>query len=144
MIDKLPNWSRPVLERLVDRQSLPQAEPHPIGPEEAGQLHTMAWIVDTYMGYDENPALDRAMNEPGRVLLEKSELHYHEFAPNSISASLLGQDNQGRPVAFAMQREPDELEGYSVQNLGDVLYLQGGLVLPSGDGFYRSGAVEAP
>ena len=111
MIEKLPHWSRPVLEKLVDRASLPQAEPRDIGPDEAGQLHTMAWIVDTYMRYDENPALDHAMGEPGRVLLEKSELHFDEFAPGSVNASLLGQDKEGRPVAFTMQREPDELEG---------------------------------
>lgn len=143
MIDHLPNWSRPTLETLVDRGRIPTAEPHPIAPNEAGQLQTMAWIVDTYMRYDENPALDHAMGEPGRVLLEKSELHY-ESGPDYVDASLLGQDKEGRPVAFVMHRDPGELEGYSVQNLGDVLYLQGGRVDPEGDGFYRSGAVEPP
>ena len=139
----MPNWSRPTLETLVERGSIPTAEPHPISGDEAGQLKTMAWVVDTYIGYDENPAIDHAMNEPGRVLLEKSEMHY-QSGPDFVEAALLGQDKQGRPVAFVMQRNSAELEGYSVQNLGDVLYLQGGLVDPQGDGFYRSGAVDAP
>jgi hypothetical protein len=143
MIDRLPHWSRPTLERLVDRDSIPQAEPHPIEPQEVGQLQTMAWIVDTYMRYDENPALDHAMNEPGRVLLEKSELHF-EKTPDSVDAALLGQDKEGRPVAFVMHRDPAELEGYSVQNLGDVLFLQGGQAKPDGSGFYRSGGVKPP
>lgn len=143
MIDHLPSWSRPTLETLVDRGKISTAEPHPIGGDEAGQLKTMAWIVDTYIRYDENPALDHAMNEPGRVLLEKSELHY-ESGPDFVDAALLGQDKEGRPVAFTMHRDDGELEGYSVQNLGDVLYVQGGLVDHQGDGFYRTGAVEPP
>lgn len=142
MIDRLPHWSRPTLETLVDRGEIPTAQPHPIGGDEAGQLRTMAWIVDTYIRYDENPAIDHAMNEPGRVLLEKSELHYDAGA-DSVNAALLGQDKEGRPVAFVMNRNTVELEGYSVQNLGDVLYLQGGLVTPDGDGFYRAGAVDS-
>lgn len=143
MIERLPHWSRPTLETLVDRGEISTAEPHPIGPDEEGQLNTMAWIVDTYIRYDENPAIDHAMGEPGRVLLEKSELHY-ESGPDFVDAAMLGQDKEGRPVAFVMHRDAGELEGYSVQNLGDVLYLQGGLTSQRGDGFYRSGAVEPP
>lgn len=142
MIDRLPHWSRPTLETLVDRGSIATAEPHPIAPAEDGQLKTMAWIVDTYMRYDENPAHDHAMGEPGRVLLENSELHFERGA-DSVDAALLGQDKEGRPVAFVMHQDSAELEGYSVQNLGDVLFLQGGQVSPDGDGFYRSGAVDA-
>jgi len=128
------------LEKLVDRDSIASAEPHPIASEEAGQLKTMAWIVDTYVRYDENPALDHAMNEPGRVLLKNSELHF-EKGRNTLNAALLGQDKEGRPVAFVMHRSPAELEGYSVQKLQDVLYIQGGQVDASQNGFYRSGAV---
>ncbi|MFA5505314.1 MAG: hypothetical protein WC314_03835 [Vulcanimicrobiota bacterium] len=142
MIDRLPSWSRPTLEALVNRAEIPATESHPIGDDEAGQLRTMAWIVDTYIRYDENPAIDHAMNQPGRVLLEKSELHY-ETSEDFVNAAMLGQDKQGRPVAFVMNRSGAELEGYSVQNLDEVLYLQGGLLTPEGDGFYRSGAVEA-
>lgn len=143
MIERLPRWSRSTLEKLVDRGDVSTAEPHPIGGDEAGQLRTMAWIVDTYIRYDENPAIDHAMNEPGRVLLEKSELHYEQGTYHT-NAAMLGQDKQGRPVAFVMHRDDGELEGYSVQNLGDALYVQGGLVTPGGDGFYRSGAVDGP
>lgn len=138
LINKLPAWSRPIFEKLTSYEPIAGLEPHPIQPNEKQAIDTTAWVIDTYMRYDEQPAHDSALGEPGRVLLKKSELHFETDENGTLEASLLGQDKEGRPVALMFQKDETGTESYSIQNLGEYLYVQGGRSSADGTGFYMA------
>lgn len=118
-------------------------QPQPITEQGERQLHTVSWVVDTYIGYDENPAHDHAMGQPGVVNTGKTVLTYGPGENGELEAILDGSDKEGRPVTIFMERADDRLEAYSAQNLGDSLYLQGGKLNAPGEGFYLSSLSDA-
>lgn len=137
----LPAWARPTLEALARHERVGDLVPRPLDAQGKKELHAVAWVVDTYMRYDENEAIDDAMHQPGRVLTGSTELNF-EGGSGDVDATLLGQDKEGRPVALLMEQHEGVVEAYSVQDLGEVLYVQGGrLDLAGGRGFYLSGAL---
>lgn len=138
LINKLPAWSQPIFEKLAAHEPIPGLDPHPIKSYEKQQIDTTAWVIDTYMRYDEQPAHDSALGEPGRVLLKKSELHFETDKNGVLEASLLGQDKEGRPVALLFQKDDAGTESYSIQNLGEYLYVQGGRITADETGFYMA------
>lgn len=134
---KIPKWSRPTLTRLMQHQ-WKEESPQPITEQGERQLGTVAWVVDTYMGYDENPAHDHAMGQPGVVNTGSTTVIFGKGEEGELEAVLDGADKEGRPVTIFMERSEQKLEAYSVQNLGDSLYLQGGQTTGPGEGFYLS------
>ena len=142
LINKLPAWSRPIFGKLAAHEPISGLAPHPIQSDEKQQIDTTAWVIETYMRYDEQPAHDSALGEPGRVLLKKSELHFVTDEKGRLEASLLGQDKEGRPVALLFQKDKTGNESYSIQNLGEYLYVQGGRASSDGTGFYLAGGLK--
>ncbi len=135
---RLPKWSRPTLTRLMQHQWQGE-QPQPVSPEGERQLRTVAWVVDTYIGYDENPVHDHAMGQPGVVDTGKSRLTYAQGEEGELEAILEGSDKEGRPVNLFMERSDQRLEAYSIQDLQENgSYLQGGLLTGPGEGFYLS------
>lgn len=139
IVNTLPAFARPTLERLAHHEQVGELKPRELDDNGDKQLQTVAWVVDRYQGYDENPAIDQAMGEVGKVVTGSTTLHFE-----GEMASLLGADKQGRPVAILMKKDAEAIEAYSVQNLGELLYVQGGRVeLATHQGFYLAGAVSS-
>lgn len=114
-----------------------EEKPSPITPEAEKQLGTISWVVDTYMGYDENPAHDKAMGQPGVVDVGSTTLIYGEGESGELEAIMDGADKEGRPVVLFMERDAETMEAYSIQDLGDGAYFwQGGERVGPGEGFY--------
>jgi hypothetical protein len=135
--NSLPKWSRPTLTRLMQHQW--EAEkPAPLTEEGEKQLGAVSWVVDTYMRYDENPVHDSAMGQPGVVKVGSTTLTYGDGEEGELEAIMDGFDKKGRPVTLFMERSDQRMEAYSVQDLGDGLYLQGGQRTGPGEGFYLS------
>lgn len=133
---RLPAWSRNTLTRLMQHQWQGE-QPQPITEEGERQLRTTAWVVDTYIGYDENPVHDHAMGQPGVVDTGRTQLTYGKGERGELEAILNGADKEGRPVTLFMERDKQSIEAYSIQNLGeDGFYTLGGRVEGPGEGFY--------
>lgn len=143
LVHKLPGWSQPILKQLMAQKPVSGLEPHPIRAHEKQQLGATAWVVDTYIGYDENAAIDSALGESGRVLVQQTELHFESDQQGSTEAALLGQDKENRPVALVYKKDETGVEAYSIQNLGEHLYVQGGRLSSDGSGFYMAKGILA-
>ncbi len=142
--NSLPTWARPTLSRLMENRWEGE-RPQPLSEQGERQLRTTEWVADTYTRYDENPAHDQAMGQPGVVRTGSTEMTYRTGEDGTFQAVLNGADKEGRPVSVYLVRDREHLEAYSMQNLGEVAYLQGGRVSSqSQDGFYLAHALDLP
>lgn len=141
----LPAWARPTLEALAAHRKMGTLKPSALDKHDVSELRAVDWVVDRYKSYDENPAIDKAMHQPGKVVTSSSTLCYDQQGKGNLEASLLGSDRHGHPVALWMQRHPGSIEAYSVEDLGKLYYVQGGrLDLDASGGFYLAGALPRP
>lgn len=140
----IPAWARDTLTRLMENRWEGE-RPEPISEQGERQLRTTEYVADTYTRYDEKPAHDKAMDLPGVVLTGSTKMTFEGQENAPLRAVLEGSDKEGRPVVVYLERDHDRLEAYSMQNLGEVAYLQGGRAdQPEQEGFYLSHAVALP
>lgn len=139
---KLPTWARPTLTRLMQNR-WQEEKPSELDQQGEKQLRTVDWVVDTYRGYDEKPKLDDALGQPGVVQTGSTILHFGTGERGELEAVLAGKDRKGNDVCIFFEKDEQGIEAYSLQNLGQLHYLQGGrLDLAEGESFYLSGAVK--
>lgn len=118
-------------------------QPQELTDQAKAQLNTTAFVADTYVRYDENPVHDKAMNQPGVVETGSTRMTFEEASDGRLSAVLNGSDKEGRPVVVYLERNADTIEAYSIQNLGEIAYIQGGRTDGAdGEGFYLSRAID--